>query len=161
MSGFLFLSCRPLSHTPPLSVLTTFDCVWSNSNLMNLLIFLAWHPDTSQISTSKVAQFVLILKIWPLVKRLIRSDVQRFGLSTPFLCLMNCGIPLLTMTPSPKATSSQIQINSSGIVQMWLGISYDWSGRAADESEKWSEKAPETGSVVNATLRCWQEGGIH
>lgn len=65
------LSCRPLSHAPPPSVLTTFDCVWSKSNLMNLLIFLAWHPDASQISTSKVAQFFQILKIWPLVKQLI------------------------------------------------------------------------------------------
>lgn len=107
--GFVFLPCRPLSHTPPLSVLTTSECVWSNSNLMNLLIFPVWHPDTAQISTSKVSQFVLILKIWPLVKQLIRSDVQRFGLSSLCLCLMNCGIPLLTLKVKKEAGSSQIE----------------------------------------------------
>lgn len=37
-----------------------FSRVWSNSHLMNLLIFLAWHSDTSPISASKISQFVLI-----------------------------------------------------------------------------------------------------
>lgn len=70
------------------------------------------------------------------MKQLIRSDVQRFGLSSPCLCLMNCGIPLLTLKVKKDASSSQIEINSSVIVQMGLSIIYSWNEGVADDSEK-------------------------
>lgn len=69
-----------------------------------------------------------------------------------------------SLIPHPiqkTAASSQIQINSTVIVKIRLSINCEWSGGVAEQCEKRSEKAPETGCVVNATLRCWQEGGIH
>lgn len=63
----MFLLSPPLSQTP--TVLTAF-ALWSCTNLMNLLILFVWHPDTAQIFTPKVCQFLLILKT-PLVKEWI------------------------------------------------------------------------------------------
>lgn len=49
---------------------------------------------------------------------------------------MNCGIPLLTLKVKKDASSSQIEINSSVIVQMGLSIIYSWNEGVAGDSEK-------------------------
>lgn len=157
---FLFLSCQPLSlsHTPPLSLLTTLDCVWSNSNLMNLLIFLAWHADTSQISTSEVAQFILILKILLLLKQLIPTVVQMLMFNELCGSFANLG-SLNQKLPHQKSRSIPYIL-----VQIWLIVDCEWSGGAEEQQPKVRNevrKQQRQTSAVNATLRCWQEGGVH
>lgn len=86
------------------------------------------------------------------MKQLILSDVQRFGLSTPWLCLMNCRNPLLTLNTAPS--------NSTIVLLMWLSISYNWNGGVADESEVRKHQRQAAECTIEMLAGRWYSLGV-